>query len=120
MASVIVVEDEPIIRQLVAALLTAQGHRVIALADGAGLDGAVAAAHPDLVLLDLQLPGADGFQLLAGLRTTKGDRPLRVVALSASSSAADRERIRAAGFDGAIAKPIDLKTFGRDVSGYLG
>jgi two-component system cell cycle response regulator DivK len=119
-ATIVVVEDEPMIRQLVAAVLTAQGHRVTALPDGSALAAAVAAARPDLVLLDLQLPGADGFALLAALRNAKGDPPLRVVALSASSAAADRERIRAAGFDGYIAKPIDLKTFSRDVRAYLG
>ncbi len=119
-ATIVVVEDEPMIRQLVAAVLTAQGHRVMALPDGSGLAAAVAAARPDLVLLDLQLPGADGFALLAALRNAKGDPPLRVVALSASSADADRARIRAAGFDGYIAKPIDLKSFGREVSAYLG
>jgi len=67
-ATIVVVEDEPATLRLIAALLGAKGHRVVTLADGAALAATVRAERPALVLLDLGLPGKDGFALLAELR----------------------------------------------------
>jgi two-component system, cell cycle response regulator DivK len=119
-ARILVVDDESTIRALVAALLSARGHQVTPLADGAELLETMAREHPDLILLDIQLPGKDGFALLAEIRNTKGDEPRKVVALSAGSGADETDRIRSAGFDGFIAKPIAVREFAAEVARYLG
>jgi len=72
-----------------------------------------------LVLLDVQLPGRDGFQVLTDLRNAQGDHPWKVVALTAHAMPGDRERALAAGFDGYITKPIDVRTFSEEVGRYL-
>lgn len=120
MARIVVVDDESTVRALVAALLAARGHDVTQLGDGQGLADAVARERPDLILLDIQLPGKDGFALLTELRTNQGDEPRKVVALSAGTGADELDRIRSAGFDGFIAKPIAVRTFVGEVTRYLG
>jgi CheY-like chemotaxis protein len=118
-AIIVVVEDEPATLRLVAALLGARGHRVIGLADGATLTATVRAEGPALVLLDLELPGKDGFALLAELRDAPETTLTRVVAFTASASA-ERERVDAAGFDGLVAKPISPATFAGEIAQLLG
>src|SRR5205809_642918 len=74
---------------------------------------------PGLVLLDIQLPGRDGFGVLADVQTIEGDHPWKVVALTAHAMPGDRERALDAGFDGYITKPIDVRTFAAEVTRYL-
>ena len=122
MATIVVVEDQPDSLKLITALLTLKGHRVIGLGSGEEVAGTLERERPPaaLVLLDLQLPGRDGFQVLGDLRNIKGDRPWKVVAFTAHAMPGDRERALAAGFDGYITKPIDVRTFGDQVAQYLG
>lgn len=120
MAVIVVVEDQPDSLKLIVTLLTLKGHRVIGLPSGDALVDTVRAdPHPDLILLDIQLPGRDGYALLQDLKAIKGDHPIRVVALTAHAMAADREKALAAGFDGYIAKPIDIKAFPAEVLRHL-
>jgi len=118
-ATIIVVEDEPATLRLIAALLGAKGHRVVTMADGAALAATVRAERPALVLLDLELPGKDGFALLAELRDAPPTARTRVVAFTASASA-ERERVEAAGFDGLVAKPISPASFAGEIAQLLG
>jgi CheY-like chemotaxis protein len=67
--------------------------------------------HPDLLLLDIHLPDIDGFQVLARLRADEATRHLPVVAVTAQAMPDDVKRVLAAGFDGYIAKPLDLARF---------
>ena len=110
MAKILVVEDNADNMKLFRALLTLRGHQVTALPSGDGLQEALAAAAPELVLMDIQLPGKDGFALLAEIRVSSWSG-LRVVALTAHAMSGDGERARAAGFDDYITKPIDIATF---------
>ncbi|HEY6854441.1 MAG TPA: response regulator [Gemmatimonadales bacterium] len=119
MATIIVVEDEPATLRLIAALLGAKGHRVVALPDGSTLPATVKNERPALVLLDLELPGKDGFALLADLRGAPETAGARVVAFTASASA-ERERVEAAGFDGLVPKPISPATFAGEIAQLLG
>src|SRR5256885_9555819 len=73
-----------------------------------------------LVLLDIQLPGRDGFGVLADVQKIEGDRPWKVVALTAHAMPGDRDKALAAGFDGYITKPIDVRNFPDEVARYLG
>jgi len=121
MATILVVEDQPDNLKLITALLTLKGHRVVGLPSGEPLVATLLAEHPApaLVLLDIQLPGRDGFSVLADVRKIEGDRPWKVVALTAHAMPGDREKALAAGFDGYISKPIDVRTFADEVGRYL-
>jgi two-component system, cell cycle response regulator DivK len=122
MGIIVVVEDQPDSLKLLSTLLTLRGHTVIPLASGDTLVETVRThvPSPDLVLLDIQLPGRDGYALLQDLQTIKGDQPWKVVALTAHAMPADRAKALAAGFDGYITKPIDIRTFPTEVAGFLG
>jgi two-component system, cell cycle response regulator DivK len=121
MATIVVVEDQPDNLKLFKALLTMKGHRVIGLPSGEGLVATLLAEQPapELVLLDIQLPGRDGYSVLGDLKKLEGDHPWKVVALTAHAMPGDREKTLAAGFDGYIAKPIDVRGFGAEVERYL-
>jgi two-component system, cell cycle response regulator DivK len=121
MATIVVVEDQPDNLKLFKALLTMKGHRVIGLPSGEGLMATLLAEQPapQLVLLDIQLPGRDGYSILGDLKKLEGDHPWKVVALTAHAMPGDRDKTLAAGFDGYIAKPIDVRSFGDEVARYL-
>lgn len=110
MATILVVEDSPDNMKLFRTLLTLRKHAVVGLTSGDGLLGTIEESQPALVLMDIQLPGKDGFALLSEIRESP-HRALRVVALTAHAMAGDRERALAAGFDGYITKPIDIRSF---------
>ena len=110
MPKILIVEDSPDNMKLFRTLLTLKGHEVAGLSGGEGLLAAIERGAPDLVLMDIQLPGKDGFALLKEIRSS----PLgtvRVVALTAHAMTGDRERALQAGFDGYITKPIDVRSF---------
>lgn len=111
MISVLVIEDNSANMKLVAFLLEKAGYRVLQARE-AGTGIALARAeHPDLILMDIQLPDMDG---LAATRLLKADAAtalIKVVALTAFAMKGDEENIRAAGCDGYIAKPIHYKNF---------
>ena len=110
MATSLIVEDSPDNMVLFRTVLALKGHTVIERVDGHGLLPALDESHPDLVLMDIQLPDKDGYALLQEIRAS-GRKTLRVVALTAHAMGSDRERARAAGFDGYITKPIDVRAF---------
>jgi CheY-like chemotaxis protein len=109
-ARILVVEDSPDNMKLFRTLLTLKGHEVTGLPGGTGLLQVIEETNPELVLMDIQLPGQDGFALLRQIRQSPRST-LRVVALTAHAMAGDRERALAAGFDGYITKPIDIRNF---------
>jgi two-component system cell cycle response regulator DivK len=115
MATILVVEDSPDNMKLFRTLLTLKKHAVVGLTSGEGLLGVIEQSQPSLVLMDIQLPGKDGFALLEEIRQSP-HRALRVVALTAHAMAGDQERALAAGFDGYITKPIDIRNFPEQVT----
>ena len=119
-ARILVVEDNAMNRRLVRDVLAFRGHEVVEAASVAEARAHLAEAPVDLVLLDIQLPGGSGVELLAELRADPARAELPVVAVTAYAMASDRDRLLAAGFDGYIAKPIDTRAFGPEVEGYLG
>ena len=120
MATIVVVEDQPDNLKLISALLTLKGHRVVGLHTGEQLVATLLAERPTpaLVLLDIQLPGRDGFGVLADVKKIEGDHPWKVVALTAHAMPGDRERALGAGFDGYITKPINVRTFTEEIGRY--
>jgi CheY-like chemotaxis protein len=113
-ANLLIVEDSPDNMKLFRTLLTLKGHTVIGIPGGEELFSTLAAGRPDLVLMDIQMPGKDGFALLAEIRDSEY-RDLRVIALTAHAMAGDQEKAMAAGFDGYITKPIDIREFPEQV-----
>ena len=110
MPKILIVEDSPDNMRLFRTLLTMRGYEVVGLAGGDGLLENLERDRPELVLMDIQLPGKDGFTLLAEIRASD-HRSLAVLALTAHAMSGDRERALAAGFDGYITKPIDIRAF---------
>ena len=119
MAKILIVEDSPDNMKLFRALLTARGHVVSGLPGGERLLETIEASPPDLVLMDIQLPGKDGFTLLREIRDSAW-AGLRVLALTAHAMSGDRERAIDAGFDGYITKPIDIRGFPKEVERAIG
>ena len=108
---ILIVEDNDKNLKLARDVLQYRGFRTLEAMTAA--DGiALAVEHqPDLVLMDIQLPDADGVSALQQLRAEAATRAIPVVAFTASVMEADRQRLDAAGFDGYLAKPIDVKAF---------
>jgi two-component system cell cycle response regulator DivK len=111
MAKVLIIEDNATNMTLAMFLLQSAGHTVLSATDAeAGLMLA-RDEHPDLILMDIQLPGMDGLQATMILKRDEVTRAIPVIALTALAMKGDEERIRAAGCDGYIAKPMRYQEF---------
>lgn len=111
MARILVVEDNPSNMKLVALILESLGHEVIEAFDArAGIELAQDQV-PDLILMDIQLPGMDGLEATRLLKLNPLTQAIKVVALTALAMKGDEERILAAGCDGYIPKPIQHLDF---------
>jgi two-component system cell cycle response regulator DivK len=117
MAKVLIVEDNAANMTLAVFLLQSAGHTVLSAPDAeVGLTLA-RAEHPDLILMDIQLPGMDGLEATVQLKRDDATRAIPVIALTALAMKGDEERIRAAGCDGYIAKPMRYQEFLATVAG---
>ena len=105
MPTVAVVEDNADNRLLLQAILGDQ-FDLVEYDNGTDALAGIAGSRPDLVLLDISLPGMDGNEILKRIRADKGLRSLPVIALTAHAMAGDREKFLAAGFNDYITKPI--------------
>jgi len=111
MARILVVEDNAVNMRLTVTLLQREGHEVLEAADAEEGTRLARERLPELILMDVQLPGMDG---LAASRLLKADpltRGIKIVALTALAMKGDRERVAAAGCDGYISKPIRYQHF---------
>ena len=108
---ILIVEDNEKNLKLVRDVLQYKGYQTIEA--GTGEDGVrlAKARIPDLVLMDIQLPGMDGITALGELRADPATRAIPVIAVTASAMTQDRQKIMAAGFDGYQSKPIRVKDF---------
>ena len=112
---VLIVEDNERNLKLARDVLQVKGFRTLSAATAE--DGIVLARRerPDVVLMDIQLPGMDGIAALKALRASGDTSAIPVIAFTASVMKEDRDRFDAAGFDGRILKPIDIRTFPDEV-----
>jgi two-component system cell cycle response regulator DivK len=108
MASVLVIDDYAIHRDLLVRWLVRWGHRVAAVPNGAAGIAYAATDHPDLILLDMELPGMDGLEVTRCLKADPATAQIRVLALTAHASRGVRERCLAAGCDDFEYKPMDF------------
>ena len=118
-ATILVIEDNRDNMELADYLLRAYGYKP--LLAGGGLEAIPIAVEerPDLILLDVGLPGMDGYDAAVAIRQHPALHRTRIVAVTASAMVGDRERIAAAGFDGYIPKPINPETFNRQIERFL-
>ena len=120
MATVLVIEDNSTNMRLVVFLLESKGHSVVGATDAEEGLALARSVKPDLILMDIQLPGMDGLQAASLLKADEATRPIPVIALTALAMKGDEERIRAAGCDGYIAKPMRYEAFFEVVAQHLG
>jgi two-component system, cell cycle response regulator DivK len=116
---ILVVEDNPLNLKLIRDVLSVLGYDVVAATSG---EDGVRLAHecvPDLVLMDLQLPGIDGVEALRRLRRDPAVADTPVVAVTAFAMTEDRERAYANGFDGYLAKPISIRSLPSQVARFI-
>lgn len=111
MSTVLIVEDNETNMKLSTFLLESADHTVITATNAETGLTLARERRPDLILMDIQLPGMDGLQATALLKANQATRDIPVIALTALAMKGDKERILAAGCDGYIAKPLDYKNF---------
>lgn len=109
MSKILVVEDSPTNMMLDVNVLESAGHQVLQAVDAKTGIRLAREAHPDLIFMDIQLPGMDGLEATRQLKASANTRHIPIYALTAFSMKGDEERIRAAGCDGYLAKPASYK-----------
>ena len=116
---ILLVEDNEKNMKLARDILKFKWYHVSEATTGEDAVASAASELPDIVLMDIQLPGIDGIEAFRRIRSDAKTAHIPVVALTASVMAGDRERFDKAGFDGFIAKPINVKEFPSQVADYL-
>ncbi len=119
MARVLIIEDNPTNMTLAVFLLQSAGHSVVSATDAEAGLALARSDRPDLILMDIQLPGMDGLEATRQLKQDASTRAIPVIALTALAMKGDEERIRAAGCDGYIAKPMRYQAFLATVAAQL-
>jgi two-component system cell cycle response regulator DivK len=117
--TILIVEDSELNRRLLEAVLEPHGYRLLVAENGeCGIELA-RAERPDLILMDVLLPGIDGYEATRKLRVDPATRQLTIVALTATATSEEQEQALAAGCDGYIPKPIDTRAFPDQISEFL-
>jgi two-component system cell cycle response regulator len=118
-ASILIIEDNPANIELMSFLLSAYGHAPLSAADGPRGVAAARSERPDLIACDVNLPGMDGFAVLAELKGDPALAGVPILAVTALAMTGDREKVLAAGFDGYISKPIEPESFVAELEAFL-
>ena len=118
-ARVLVVDDNAMNVELVRAVLQADAFEVRAAGDALAATDIIRDFKPDIILMDVQLPGMDGLELTRHIKAGASTRHIAVVAFTAYAMQGDEERMLAAGCDGYVSKPIDVSTFAARIRGFL-
>lgn len=116
---IVLIEDNEQNRYLVSYLLQARGWEVLHASDGPSGLALAAGSDPALILLDVQLPGMDGYAVARALRADPTLDAVPVVAVTSYAMAGDRERCLEAGCNGYLEKPIDPQTFAEQVEAFM-
>jgi CheY-like chemotaxis protein len=118
-ALILVVEDNPANQMLIEAVLRRAGYSITVVGSAAEALDSIENRRPDLILMDVQLPGMDGLSLTRQLKADPGTAAIPVVALTAHAMASDRELSFDAGCAGYITKPFDTRLLSHQVAGFL-
>ena len=119
LARILIIEDNPANVELMAFLLSAYGNVPVTAPDGARGIALARAGRPDLVACDVNLPGMNGYAVLAALKAEPELAGVPVLAVTALAMAGDRDKVLAAGFDGYISKPIEPDSFVAELEAFL-
>lgn len=115
MHDILVVDDNAINRQLAVYLLKKGGYKVYEAESGDQAFEFLDKTIPDIILLDIQLPEMDGVEVLKRLRSNGSTKDITIIALTAYTMRGDKEKFEAAGFDGYLPKPIEPRTFAKQI-----
>ena len=118
-ATILVVDDNPTNLKLVSDVLEFEGYNILKAVDAEEAQVVLAATLPDLILMDIALPGMDGLTLTRKLKAEERTRGIRIVALTAFAMKGDDQKAFDAGCDGYITKPIDTRKLPDQVAGFL-
>lgn len=116
---ILIVDDNKLNLKLARLIVLAEGYEADIAADADEALDVIAARTPDVILMDLQMPGVDGLELTRRLKAARETRDIPVIALTAAAMERDRDQARAAGCDGFIAKPLDTRAFGAHLVPFL-
>src|SRR5215471_12648350 len=117
---ILLVEDNPVNRRLATFLLRSQGYQVSEAATAPAAFAILEKEHPDLIVMDIQLPGMDGLEVTRKLKEQPATADIPVIAVTSYAMKGDREKALAAGCAGYVTKPIDKTTFIQEVAAHLG
>lgn len=116
---VLIVEDTPLNLELAQDILEAAGFEVLAARDAEECFALLTQHRPDLILMDLQLPGRDGLQITRELRANPTTQDIKIVAMTAHAMVADERRVMEAGCDGYLTKPIQTRLLVEQLKPFL-
>jgi two-component system cell cycle response regulator DivK len=120
MKKILVVEDNEKNMYLMSYIIEKMGHKPIRAVTGEqGVEMAVT-EQPDLILMDIQLPGIDGLEAIQRIRASKASVSIPIIAITSYAMTGDRERLLGAGCNGYIEKPINSETIMSELNAYLG
>jgi CheY-like chemotaxis protein len=118
-ACILVVDDNPTNLKLVSDVLAFDGYRILKAGDAEAAQQIINTSAPDLILMDIALPGMDGLTLTRRIKADERTRHIVIIALTAFAMKGDDEKARAAGCDGYITKPFDTRALSGTIAGYL-
>jgi CheY-like chemotaxis protein len=118
-AKILVVDDNPINLKLVSDVLEFEGYCILQAKDADEAQALIARTPPDLILMDIALPGMDGLTLTRKLKAQESTRRIRIIALTAFAMKGDDAKALASGSDGYFTKPIDTRKLPGQVAGWL-
>jgi two-component system cell cycle response regulator DivK len=119
MAKILIIEDNEQNLYLETFILQKNGHDIMQARNGEAGIALANQMHPDLILLDIQLPGMDGYRVAQQLRKNPGIATIPIIAVTSYAMAGDRERILEAGCTSYIEKPINPDTFHVEITQFL-
>ena len=108
MPKILLVEDDPLNRECLSRLLVRRGYDMVCAEDGEGAVALAQSAAPDLILMDINLPGIDGYQATRSIRALETDPKVPIIALTAHAMNVDRDRAFQAGCSAFVTKPVEL------------
>jgi len=117
--TILIIEDDPLNTRLIVDLLQINGFKTLSFQDGKSALQAMEDIVPGLILLDINMPGMNGFEVHKKIRQDSRLDRVKVIAVSGSVMKADEQRITAEGFDDFMPKPIDIKELLKKIRGYL-
>jgi CheY-like chemotaxis protein len=116
---ILIVDDNPTNMKLISFLLAKKGYQVQSAASGEEALQVLKTFRPVLILMDMQMPGIDGFELTRRLKADSATRDITIVAVTAYAMKGDEQRVREVGCDGYLVKPIDTRTLPQVIASYV-